>query len=270
MPGERWELVVLGIAQDGGIPHIGCEREPCASIRRGERKRERVVCLGITDGERAWLLDATPDLPSQVHSLGIRVPAGVFLTHAHIGHYTGLMYLGKEALGARNVPLYASDAMHTFLRNNGPWSRLVEEERVIPTDNASVDLGGVRVTAFKVPHRDELSDTVGYHIRGPKRSVLYIPDIDSWDQWDRDLREAVGEVDFAFLDATFYSDDELPTRIQSKVPHPRVTDTMDRLEGLEERVRLIHLNHTNPLLLDPSPAEKRGYRVAKDGERLDL
>ena len=268
--GTGWRLVVLGIAQDGGMPHLGCERGPCAAVRRGERRAEKVVCLGITDGKRGWLLDATPDLPAQVPALGVRVPEGIFLTHAHIGHYTGLMFLGKEVLGASGVPVYATERMQAFLSGNDPWRRLLQEGRVVLRDNASVDLGGVKVSAIPVPHRDEFSDTVAYLVEGPRRRVLFLPDIDAWEKWDRDVREMVSSVDLAFLDATFFSGAELPNRVQGAVPHPPVVESMGRLEGLGDRVRWIHLNHTNPLLEDPSPSESRGFRVAREGEAFDL
>jgi len=266
-----WRVVVLGIAQDGGMPHLGCEKGPCAAARKGERRAERVACLGITDGEKGWLLDATPDLPAQVHALGVRAPAGVFLTHAHIGHYTGLMFLGKEVLGAKGIPVWASGRMRGFLAGNDPWRRLVKEERINLCDNAEpVDLGGVRVTAIPVPHRDELSDIVAYLVEGPRRRVLFLPDIDSWEAWDRDVRAVVEGVDLAFLDATFFSAEELPNRVQGEVPHPPVVKSMERLEGLGDRVRWIHLNHTNPLLVDPAPSESRGFKVAREGETFEL
>jgi pyrroloquinoline quinone biosynthesis protein B len=270
MDGSGWRLVVLGIAQDGGMPHIGCESGPCAAVRRGERRAEKVVCLGITDGRRGWLLDATPDLPAQVHALGVRAPEGIFLTHAHIGHYTGLMFLGKEALGAKGIPVYATERMRGFLEGNEPWRRLAQEGRITLCDNAAVDLGGVRVTAIPVPHRDELSDTVAYVVEGPRRRVLFLPDIDAWEKWDRDVRAEVSGVDLAFLDATFYSAAELPNRVQGEVPHPPVVRSIELLEGLGDRVRWIHLNHTNPLLEDPAPSESRGFRVAREGEEFGL
>jgi pyrroloquinoline quinone biosynthesis protein B len=265
-----WRVVVLGIAQDGGMPHLGCGKGPCAAARRGERRPEKVACLGITDGKRGWLLDATPDLPAQVHALGVRAPEGIFLTHAHVGHYAGLVFLGKEVLGAKGVPLYATERMRDFLSENHPWRRLVQEGRVVLRDNASVDLGGVRVSAIPVPHRDELSDTVAYLVEGPRRRVLFLPDIDSWEKWERPVREVVGSVDLAFLDACFWSTDELGNRVQGEVPHPPVVHSMELLEGLQDRVRWIHLNHTNPLLEDPSPSESRGFRVAREGEEFGL
>ncbi len=264
-----WRAVVLGIAQDGGMPHVGCDRGPCAAARRGERPAEKVACLGLTDGERGWLVDATPDLPAQLHALGAAAPSGILLTHAHMGHVAGLQFLGREALGARGIPVHGTARMRSLLEGNEPWRRLVVEGRIVLADNAALDLGGLRVEAIPVPHRDELSDTVAYLVSGPRGRILWLPDIDGWDRWDRDLRAVVGSVDAAFLDATFLSDDEIG-RGQAEVPHPRAAETMDRLEGLADRVRLVHLNHTNPLLVDPSPALSRGFRVAREGEGVEL
>ncbi|MCB0637654.1 MAG: hypothetical protein KDC54_13585, partial [Lewinella sp.] len=91
-------LRVLGIAQDAGYPQLGCAKACCARVHEGEQAPARVTCLGIVDPEsgQCWLLDATPDLPSQwdelIRTSGATV-AGILPTHAHIGHYTGLMYL---------------------------------------------------------------------------------------------------------------------------------------------------------------------------------
>jgi len=251
------------------MPHVGCDRGPCAAARRGERPAARVACLGLTDGERLWLIDATPDLPAQMHALGPGPLSGILLTHAHMGHVAGLQFLGREALGARGLPVHGTARMRGLLAGNEPWRRLVEEGRILLRDNAAPDLPGLRVEAIPVPHRDELSDTVAYLVSGPRRRLLWLPDIDSWEGWDRDLREVVGAVDLAFLDATFLSDDEIG-RGQAEVPHPRVTDTMDRLEGLADRVRLVHLNHSNPLWEDPAPAEDRGFRLAREGEVVEV
>ncbi len=265
-----WELVVLGVMQDGGLPHPGCACDRCDAAADGERQREHVACLGLTDGQRAYLFDATPDLGHQLRLLGAGRPDGIFLTHAHIGHVMGLLYLGREALGARGVPVYATAAMQSFVRDNAPWSSLVEQGRVRLFPNESVDLGGVRVSAFQVPHRPEHSDTVGYRIEGPTRTAIYIPDIDGWDAWETDIRDLVAEVDVALLDATFLSPDEFPHRDPSEIPHPFAIDTMERLADVADRVWLTHLNHTNELLDDPAPATERGFRVAREGERIAL
>jgi len=264
----EWEAVVLGIAQDGGVPHVGCTCTRCETAANG--RRIHVACIALTDGARVFFLDATPDFPAQLRMMGVTRPDGIFLTHAHMGHVTGLLYLGREALATRGVSVYGTDSMHAYLRANAPWRDLEEDNRVALLPNDSVDLGGLVVRSFQVPHRAEHTDTVGYIAEGPRSSLMFLPDIDSWDRWDTDVRDAVSSVDLAFLDATFYSDDEFPNRDPSEVPHPRVTDTMARLDGLGDRVRLIHLNHTNPLLTDDAPARKRGFRLAAEGERVPL
>jgi pyrroloquinoline quinone biosynthesis protein B len=273
--------VVLGIAQDGGVPHIGCAQEPCRRARRDPRLAQRGACLGLVDevGGRRFLVEATPDLPSQLEALGARVPDGVLVTHAHIGHYTGLMYLGREALGARAVPVYASSRMAAFLRGNGPWSQLVglgqiELRELEP--GAELELTPrLRVTALRVPHRDEYSDTVGFRVRGPSRSLLFVPDIDKWEKWDRRVEDEVAAVDVALLDGTFASADELPGRRQDEVPHPTVGETVRRLAapGVRGRVLFIHLNHTNELLWDAAARrrlEAQGFAVARQGQVLPL
>ena len=288
-PPVRVELVVLGNVQDGGAPHIGCGRPCCRNLFLRPRSEQRVVSLGLIS--RAWeetvLFEATPDLPSQWASLaersGVPQPSEIFLTHAHMGHYTGLMHLGREALGAEGVRVRAMPRMAEFLANNGPWSQLVELGNIdvfpLQDDRAvSVLHDEVTVTPLRVPHRDEFSETVGYRIVGPKRSALFIPDIDKWSTWDHSLTQELASVDFAFVDATFYDAAEVNHRDMSEIPHPFAVETMATLEYLplteRSKVHFIHLNHTNPLL-DPDSessreVESKGFRVAREGMSFEL
>jgi pyrroloquinoline quinone biosynthesis protein B len=280
--------VVLGIAQDGGVPHIGCRQQLCIAARRDPRLRRRVACLGLVDESSGlrFLIDATPDMPAQLESLHGGRPwpdprrpvAGILLTHAHIGHYTGLMYLGREALGARAVPLYATPRMARFLRDNGPWAQLVALSQVELREiepGRELALGPyLRVTPLLVPHRDESSDTVGFRVRGPARSLLYVPDIDKWERWDRKLEDEVSAVDVALLDGTFFEEGELPGRSMAEIPHPLVEETIGRLGSLgRARVLFVHLNHTNRLLWDAAARRRlavRGFAVAGEGQELPL
>lgn len=279
--------VVLGIAQDGGVPHIGCAQELCVSARRDPSRRQRVASLGLVDDRsgRRFLVDATPDLASQIESLNEgrgdvdrrRPVDGILLTHAHVGHYAGLMHLGREVLGAQGVPVFATPRMARFLRENGPWSQLVSLGNIeLREIQPGVELAlspALHVTALRVPHRDEFSDSVGFVVRGPAASLLYVPDVDKWEKWERRLEDEVAKVDHALLDATFFEADELPGRAQAEIPHPLVTETVQRLAAVGKRVRFMHLNHTNRLLFDPQAVaeiEKRGFRVARDGEALAL
>lgn len=285
--GEKWEIVVLGIAQDGGIPQLGCARPICEDIRAGKRPPEKVSSLGLINRRMgaAYVFDATPDFPAQLQRLtGGKLPAGIFLTHAHIGHYTGLMFLGRESVNAAAVPVYATERLAAFLRTNGPWSQLVAipniAVRTLAYDQPVALDGGVAVTAFKVPHRDEFSDTFGFVIRGPKRTVLYVPDTDSWRAWKKPLLDVLAEekVDLALLDGTFYSRAELPDRDPATIGHPLITDTMDllvervRVGALE--VRFTHLNHSNLALSEDDAVRKaiaaRGFRVLADGDEIEF
>jgi pyrroloquinoline quinone biosynthesis protein B len=280
-------ITILGIAQDAGFPQADCENEHCQQYWAGEVERRHVVSLGLTDQStgQSWMFEATPDFPVQLHQLkestGINNLSGVFLTHAHIGHYTGLMYLGHESMGASQMPVYAMPRMKSYLESNGPWSQLVNLDNIslneLVADTAIQLSPNVSVTPFLVPHRDEFSETVGYKIQSSKKSLLFIPDINKWHIWERDIIEEISRVDLALLDATFYNADELPGRNMSEIPHPYVEESMALFEGLSDseksKIIFIHFNHTNPLILDSQErrqVEQLGYRVASEGNIISL
>jgi pyrroloquinoline quinone biosynthesis protein B len=138
---------------------------------------------------------------------------------------------------------------------------------------ATVDLGdGLMVTAVPVPHRDEWGvGTVAFHIQGPTKSLLYLPDIDDWDQWP-EAEKTLNSVDIALVDASFYSSNELGGR--APVAHPLVTDTLERFAHMSDRLVLTHLNHTNSVLDVGSVAEtavrQAGFRIAQTGDFFSL
>lgn len=279
-------VVVLGIAQDGGYPQAGCRRPDCIDAFESG-KREHVASLGIVDplsGQR-WIIDATPDFPFQLHRLeriagppraGAPILDGVLLTHAHIGHYLGLAHLGREVLGGRRVPVFAMPRMRAFLETNGPWSQLVKLENIAITtleaDRPITLNERISVTPLVVPHRDEFSETAGFIVRGPKRSILWLPDIDKWEKWAVRIEDLVASVDVAYLDATFYSPSELPGRNLAEIPHPTVEESMARFASSPSRakIRFIHLNQSNPLLRDPTRVRSAGFSVAREGDREGL
>lgn len=276
-------LIVLGTVQDAGSPHIGCKKECCRSLfEKGIRRH--VVSLGVIDPllKKKYLFEASPDIVEQLRTLNemesfsdTDVPDGIFLTHAHIGHYTGLMYLGKEAKGAKKAPVYAMPKMKTFLETNGPWSQLVANENIklyALADQTEIQLSPkLSVKPITVPHRDEYSETVGYLITGPSKKVLFIPDIDKWEHWDTKIESVLATVDYAFLDATFYDAAEVNHRDISQIPHPFIVESMARFDTLSEgernKIHFIHLNHTNPALDENSKQtteiRNKGYHISK-------
>lgn len=296
-PGSAPRIVVLGIAQDGGMPQAGCDCTHCAAARRNPALARHVASLAIhvPRTDHVYLVDATPDLPAQIETIhGFhhhpegkvdRAPVdGILLTHAHIGHYLGLAQLGFESLNSQGIPVWASPRMAAYLRANGPWSQLVRLNNIALREvppGKSFDLeAGVSVTPIQVPHRDEYSDTLAFVIRGPSHTLLYVPDTDSWTAWPKPLTDVLRDekIDVALLDGTFYSPDELPDRDVTKIKHPLITTTMDLLEPLVKagkvRVLFTHLNHSNPAFEADGAARKaiaaRGFGLAAEGEAIGL
>lgn len=283
---------VLGVAQDAGVPQPGCFEAPCRGAAHDPATAPMVASLALEDASGdVYLFDATPDLPRQLAllvELGVlEAPAsgdrtrrpvdGVFLTHAHMGHYLGLAHFGFESTHADDVAVWGSKRMAEFLSTNAPWEQLVrlEEIELRPLESGrSVQLDGVRVEAVEVPHRGEYTDTFAYRIHGPQRTLLYVPDIDPWSRQADPVALFEG-VDVALIDGTFYSSNELPGRDLASIGHPLIVDSLGQWggrEGLE--LRFIHLNHTNPAL-DPASDARRaieaaGARVARRGEALGL
>ena len=286
-------LIVLGIAQDAGKPQIGNNDDPAWADPTLQR---HATSLALVDNRpenaKRWLFEATPDLKKQLHHLDQLTPTatsshpdGVFLTHAHIGHYAGLLMFGHEAMGAENMTVYAMPRMADFLAENGPWSQLVRYHNIILAIMAAGQpeqlATDIVVTPILVPHRQEFSEVVGFRIEGPNQSALFIPDIDSWEDWDAEgtrIEDVISSVDTAYLDATFFADGEIPGRDMSGFPHPFVSHSMERFSSLPEsernKIRFIHLNHTNPLLAPNAPerniVKNNGFNIADEGEKICL
>ncbi|MDA9312223.1 MBL fold metallo-hydrolase [Vicingaceae bacterium] len=290
-PITKTTLVVLGTIQDAGSPQIGCKKACCKGLFENPDPDRKVVAIGVVDAStnKTYLFEATPDMCIQMKKLTQLEPNsenemidGIFLTHAHIGHYTGLMYLGKEVVDANRTPVYAMPRMKTFLENNGPWSQLVNRENIaikaLKADSAIQLSGELKVIPLLVPHRDEFSETVGYKIQGPNKNALFIPDIDKWEKWERNIVAEIEQVDFAFLDATFFDGVELNNRDISEIPHPFIIESLEQFKGMtsanKKKVIFIHFNHTNPVIDSTSSAYKtvinKGFRIAQMNEQFEL
>lgn len=275
--------VLLGNMQDGGLPHMGCRCHRCLS------GTAYATALALVDTRQTptavYLFDATPDIKHQLallanalgthpaHASRLRQPDALFLTHAHLGHIGGLPQFGMEAMGAVELPVYASPQLCQLLSKNTLWQPLVQRLELRPAfANETVWLAeDVRITAVPVPHRDEWgAGAYAFRIQGPNRSLLYLPDIDDWAQWPP-AAEVIGGVDVAIVDATFASRDELGG---NQAPHPPVSDTLARFAHLPTQLVLTHINHSNPLLdADSETAvavRAAGAAVAACGMQFEL
>lgn len=275
-------VMVLGIAQDGGYPHVGCNRGCCKLAWKNSSKQRYPVSLALVDPKENqwWLVEASPDIKMQLHLFQKKtkgrypfLPKGILLTHAHIGHYTGLMQLGREALNAKEVSVYVLSKMANYLKSNGPWSQLIELNNISLITIASDSLVQLSnywsFQAMTVPHRDEFSETAGFSLYSKSKRYLFIPDTDKWEKMHTTVQELVAQHDLAFLDATFLSAEELAYRNIREVPHPFVKETMQLIpETLANKVCFIHFNHTNPLLWNKQSKRfviQKGFLVAQQG-----
>ena len=278
-------LIILGSAQDGGYPQAGCNKDCCKNVIN----KKMPTCLGLIDQkvDKVWMFEATPAFPDQwktLQSCGVSnktFPDGIFLTHAHVGHYAGLMDLGREIMGTKDAPVYMMPRMRNFIRTNGPWSQLVSLKNISIQplkEDSTIHLDdSITVTPFLVPHRDEFSETVGYIITTPKKKILFIPDIDKWEKWGKNIVDEVKKVDMAFIDGTFMKDGELGGRSMKDVPHPFVTETMklfkDQPVKEKNKIYFIHFNHTNPINFENKTRDgiiEEGYNIANEGMKIEL
>ena len=280
-------IYILGTTQDGGFPHAGCKKKCCKDAFIDPNKAKKIRSIAIVDpiDNQQWIIDASPDFKDQYFNLqkqtSLNNLSGIFLTHAHIGHYLGLAQLGKEVIDSNQLKVYTMKRMFNFLSNNGPWDQLVKNKNISLIEiknekkfnlNKQID-----ITPILVPHRDEYSETVCYLISSKEKKIIFIPDIDKWNLWNKNILEIIKEVDYALIDGTFYNNLELG-RGMSEIPHPFISETMDLFKDLEKKhkkkVFFTHLNHTNPLLIENSKEQKevrdRGYNIATDNLILEL
>ena len=286
--GQSEFIYILGNVQDAGLPHIGCQHKFCKE-KFNEFEEYFTTSIAVVDPlERKYILfEATPDLPYQLNYLEKEIfnefllPESIYITHAHIGHYTGLMYFGREALGAKNIMVKVLPKMGDFLKTNGPWNQLVDINNIqIQNLNFGLntnELRNITVTPIQVPHRDEYSETAGFIIEGRNKKALFIPDIDKWEKWNKNLKQLVYEFDYLLLDSTFYDSDEINRDI-SEIPHPLVIETINLLDDLsreqKDKIYFIHMNHTN-LMLNPSSeltklVKDKGFNITRLGLKLFL
>ena len=280
-------LLVLGTAQDGGYPHTGCSEDCCKEAWKDLNQKRLIASLAVLDGNDGFLIDITPDFKYQLQLIARHINekpriSGICITHAHLGHYMGLLELGLEAMNTNAIPVYVMPKMKSFLENNAPFTQLLELNNIrlfVLQENCPVDIfKNVKIIPFQVPHRNEFSETVGYSIQSSRQSVLYIPDIDYWDGWDTDINELIKESDIALLDGTFYDKRELKNRDVSAIPHPSIKESINYFSALDKmdrrKVNFTHLNHTKSILREGGEARKdviqQGFRIAYDGMVISI
>ena len=279
-------VYILGVAQDGGYPHADCKKECCNKSWQDKNLMKHPSSIALVNQKlkKYWLIDVTPDIKHQIHLLdkfNCKL-SGIFITHAHFGHYAGLLNLGLEVMNLKKIPVYVMPQMKNFIITNSITRQLLDNDNIEIfdlSDNSNIALKEyISIMPFNVPHRNELSETVGFKVQGRNKSIIYLPDIDSWNNWEENLLKLIEENDLLFIDGTFYSKDEISYRNISKIPHPAIKDTMKRLSALNvndrNKIYFTHLNHTNPAIVEGSTEYKEvldnGFFILKELKRFDL
>ena len=273
---------ILGSAQDGGVPQVGCHCERCQYARANTAHVRFPASLSVVGRSgKLLLIDATPSLPQQLDlvrdllpSKKTLLPDAVLLSHAHIGHYTGLMFFDKEVASTRAIPVYCTPAMRLFLESNKPYSYLVERDeiRIIELQKSKQVLfyEDLSITPIEVPHRNEDADTLSFLIKS-RRTLFYAPD---FDHYTETIDNCVRSSDISVLDGCFWSWQELSDRLFEAIPHPPISETMERFKSYANRIVFTHMNHTNPVLNPDgrlrSELEKNGFRLAREGMDIPI
>jgi len=286
---SNYQIFVSGTVQDGGYPHTGCREDCCKEAWKNHLLRKNVASIAIIDhhSKKYWIIDITPDFKIQYQMINEYLKdiynfSGIFLTHSHVGHYIGLLELGLEILNTKNIPVYVMPQLLKFLKKNDSINFLFKSNNIRSIEieekhniNLSADL---TISSFLVPHRNEMSETVGYNIKTKDNSIIYIPDIDAWSDWDKNIINVVKGNDLIFIDGTFYDKRELKSRSIQDVPHPSIIESIELFKDLDKinknKIYFTHFNHTNIVLNKKSHQYKNllnnNFNVLEDKQIFNI
>lgn len=303
------KVMVLGAAAGGGFPQWNCNCHNCCGVRSGSieaQPRTQSSIAVSADGERWILFNASPDIRAQLEANPPLQPKkgrrdtgihGIVLADSQIDHTTGLLFLREGC----PLTVYCTDMVAQDLSTGFPifvilqsWDGGVNHIPV-PIDGSAFqvsDIEEISITAVPLegkappysPHRHDphLGDNVGYLIEDTRSqaSLLYAPGLG---QMSSGLLDMMGGADCVMVDGTFWSEDEMQragvgTKLASEMGHlPQSGDEgmlnwLSKIQG--PRKILIHINNTNPILIETSPerklVEESGVEVAYDGMAFDL
>ncbi len=291
---------VLGSAAGGGVPQWNCACVNCDAARTGRGpKRSQSSFAFSTDGGRYWLVNASPDIASQIESqpdlqprAGRGTPiAGMLFTDANVDHLGGLAVTrqaGEHAFDIYSTATVraiacAQPAFAAFAADPHCWHVVAPGERFRLDDRLDVTAIAIEGTTPGYAGRERRSDAVvGYMVCDSQtgRSVLFAP---VFSDVDRTLLAAASAADIAFFDGSFWSDDELTgvgveksARALGHAPIGGPGGSLVVLAGIASKGRrfFAHVNNTNPILDPASDAfaeiSKRGFEVAADGLEIRL
>ena len=285
--------IILGIAQDGGIPQASLSPLNWDAFQRGDVHYPVSLGVKTVDGS-GHLFDVTRSLSWQLALWQnkcegtLKKISDVWISHSHLSHVDGLRQFGEASMGLKGVNIRCSKLFANEIKSNDWINQLIKNGTFILKtwdDQSEIILEeGFSVRPIRVPHRNIGSDTHCFLIKGISKALLYLSDHDNWDatldfvghetplQWF----SSIG-ANIVLLDGTFWSLNELRDREQNDVPHPPVSETLkligDRKSG-DPEIFFLHLNHTNPLLDSKSnefnELVTKGWNLAEEGQVIEL
>jgi pyrroloquinoline quinone biosynthesis protein B len=300
------KAVVLGAAAGGGFPQWNSNAEACRRARTGDSQavaRTQASLAVSGDGERWFLINASPDLRQQIQARTILHPRrglrsspieGVILTGADVDAIAGLLHLRER----QPLTLYATDRVLAVLDANPIFGVLAPEcvgREQVPLGQSfglrhlDGSASGLEVELFDVPGKVALyleggrdtdlggqpGDTVGVEVRAGERRLIYIP---GCARMTDELRRRLAGASVVLFDGTLWRDDEmvvlgLGPKTGRRMGHMSVSGPNGVVAAFRDipvrRRILIHINNSNPILLGGSAeragVEKEGWEVAYDG-----
>lgn len=293
--------VVLGSAAGGGFPQWNCCCPVCRLAWAGDprvKPRTQASIAVSADGERWLLINASPDLRAQISATPVLHPkadrrdspiAAVILTGAEIDQTTGLLTLRER----QPFRLLATAATHGFVAGNPMFSALqpdlVPRLTIVPGE-CFAPLPGIEAELFSVPgkvplylegdhSKNEADVNVGVELRAGTARLVYVPGAAAV---PAPIQDRLARADIVLFDGTLYRDDEMiltgtgekTGRRMGHMPIDGPDGTLVALAGLSGRRLFIHINNTNPILIEGSPERAHvtaaGWEVAEDGMEIAL
>lgn len=296
----RLSIIVLGAAAGGGVPQWNCRCPVCDAARKADgvvKPRTQASLAVSADGESWIILNASPDLPAQLRATPALHPrngtrhspiAAVVLTGAEIDEIAGLLSLRESS----PFTLYGAPQTLAILEENSVFHALAPDcvRRVPVTPGAPIRLpGGLEAELFPVPGKVPLylegvaaaqaETNIGVELRAGGARLAYVPGAAALPP---ELRARLQDVDLLLFDGTLYTEDEMVrtgtgTKTARRMGHMAIDGpggSLAALDGLARRRLFIHINNTNPILIEDSRERRRveaaGWEVAADGMEIVL
>ena len=299
----RLTAIVLGSAEGGGFPQWNCRCPVCQLAWAGDRRvrpRTQASLAVSANGEDWVLINASPDLPEQLRRSTALHPRGgtrgspikaVVLTGAEIDQVAGLLSLRER----EPFILYATAAALAVIEENSVFGVLppevVRRQTITPGTPCALP-GDLEAELFAVPGKlplylegenpetmSETAGTVGVELSAGGARLAYIPGAAAVTSA---MRERLARADVVFFDGTLFSDNEMiatgtGSKTGRRMGHMSIDGpggSLDTLDGLRARRIYVHINNTNPILVEGSPERARvtskGWEVAEDGLEVAL